>query len=288
MATARRQASRANLVDVTWLRKKWGKPLKVTRVNGVASKLAAVSAELDALPSKFDKFLFPPAGTYLCRPIAGTTRVGAHGHGIAIDIAAKPAHYWLWSAHRTSEPIAYRNPIPYEIVEIFERQGFIWGGTWYHYDTCTSSTALNSWPLRPNPYLSVAYHFSPPLRLTAELVPQPLDAIPARDFPTSGTTPNRRQQHERARLRLSSGIGPAMVSTNSLCSSIGMSSRACRATLRSRSRARRFDTSVSATDPSSAGKRLGDDVRCFFGNHDGGGVDVGRGDRRHHRSVDHA
>ena len=190
MATARRQASRANLVDVTWLPKKWGKPLKVTRVNGVASKLAAVSAELYALPSKFDKFLFPPAGTYLCRPIAGTTRVGAHGHGIAIDIAAKPAHYWLWSAHRTSEPIAYRNSIPYEIVEIFERQGFIWGGTWYHYDTCTSSTALNSWPLRPNPYLSVAYHFSPPLRLTAELIPQPLDAIPARDFPTSGTTPN--------------------------------------------------------------------------------------------------
>ena len=236
----------------------------------------------------FDKFRFPPAGTYLCRPIAGTTRVGAHGHGIAIDIAAKPAHYWLWSAHRTSEPIAYAKLYPLRDRRNIRTAGLHLGWHVYHYDTCTSSTALNSWPLRPNPYLSVAYHFSPPLRLTAELIPQPLDAIPARDFPTSGTTPNRRQQHERARLRLSSGIGPAMVSTNSLGSSIGMSSRACRATLRSRSRARRFDTSVSATDPSSAGKRLGDDVRCFFGNHDGGGVDVGRGDRRHDRSVDDA
>ena len=33
--------------------------------------------------------------------------------------------------------------------------------------------------------------------------------------------------------------------------------------------------SPAPTSPSSAGKRLGDDVRCFFGNHDGGGVDVG-------------
>jgi hypothetical protein len=124
-----------NLVDVIWLPKKWGKKLKATRVNGVASKLAAVSAELDALPSQFDQFLFPSAGTYVCRPIAGTTRVSAHGHGIAIDIATKPAHYWLWSGGKAGAAIPYRNSIPFEIVEIFERHGFIWGGKWYHYDT---------------------------------------------------------------------------------------------------------------------------------------------------------
>ena len=65
----------SNLVDVVWLPRKWGKSVKATRINGVASKLAAVSAELDALPSTFDQFLFPSAGTYVCRPIAGTTRV---------------------------------------------------------------------------------------------------------------------------------------------------------------------------------------------------------------------
>ena len=29
----------------------------------------------------------------------------------------------------------YKNEIPREIVDIFEKHGFIWGGKWYHYDT---------------------------------------------------------------------------------------------------------------------------------------------------------
>lgn len=138
------------LVEVVWLPKKWGKPLKVSSTNGAAEKLAAVSAELDALPARFDPFLTPPAGTYNCRPIAGTTRLSAHGHGIAIDISTAHAHYWRWSGGKTSggeatgsKPpggntgavIPYKNSIPPEIVEIFERHGFIWGGKWYHYDT---------------------------------------------------------------------------------------------------------------------------------------------------------
>lgn len=31
--------------------------------------------------------------------------------------------------------MAYRNRIPPEVVRVFERHGFIWGGRWYHYDT---------------------------------------------------------------------------------------------------------------------------------------------------------
>ena len=31
--------------------------------------------------------------------------------------------------------VKYQNRYPHEIVEIFERHGFIWGGRWYHYDT---------------------------------------------------------------------------------------------------------------------------------------------------------
>jgi hypothetical protein len=31
--------------------------------------------------------------------------------------------------------LPYRNAIPLEIVRIFEKHGFIWGGAWYHYDT---------------------------------------------------------------------------------------------------------------------------------------------------------
>ena len=131
----RRDEVRKNLVPVVWLAKKWGKTLEVTRVNGVAERLAAVSAELDRLPVRFDVHLFPPAGTYNCRAIAGTERVSPHGLGIAIDISTKQADYWRWSKAGVDGRPAYRNRIPPEIVTIFEKHGFIWGGKWYHYDT---------------------------------------------------------------------------------------------------------------------------------------------------------
>jgi D-alanyl-D-alanine carboxypeptidase len=124
-----------NLVTVPWLPKKKGGTIKVTRINGVAEKVAVVSAELDELPASFDKFLVPSAGGYHCRPIAGTQRLSAHGSGTAIDLALKRAHYWRWSKSGAKDVIAYRNAIPSEIVSIFEKHGFIWGGKWHHYDT---------------------------------------------------------------------------------------------------------------------------------------------------------
>lgn len=125
----------ARLVDVVWLPRKAGQRLKMTAVNGVASRLEAVSRELDELPARFDVYLAPSAGTYNCRPIAGTTQISAHGYGIAIDIALRHAHYWRWSSQAGTGQLTYRNAIPIEIAEIFERHGFIWGGAWYHYDT---------------------------------------------------------------------------------------------------------------------------------------------------------
>ncbi len=131
----RRGGVTPNLVDVVWLPRKWGKPVKITRVNGVAERLKAVSDELDRLPERFDVFLFPAAGTYNCRLIAGTDRVSAHGHGIAIDIAIRRANYWRWDGAKAGAAFPHKNAIPHEIVEVFERHGFIWGGKWYHYDT---------------------------------------------------------------------------------------------------------------------------------------------------------
>ncbi|MCC7252094.1 M15 family metallopeptidase [Hyphomicrobium sp.] len=123
------------LTTVTWLPRKTRQRLEVTTVNGVAARLAAVSQELDRLPPEFDKFLLPAGGTYNCRVIAGTSRVSAHGYGIAIDIAVRQSDYWRWAPDALSGNIVYRNRIPLEIVHIFERHGFIWGGRWHHYDT---------------------------------------------------------------------------------------------------------------------------------------------------------
>jgi D-alanyl-D-alanine carboxypeptidase len=124
-----------HLTDVIWLPKKSGQRLKVTSRQGVAERLAAVSARLDALPARFDRFLLNPSGTYNCRVIAGTSRVSPHGYGIAIDLNAKYTHYWGHLNRPADAPIAYRNTVPPEIVAAFEAEGFIWGGRWYHYDT---------------------------------------------------------------------------------------------------------------------------------------------------------
>ncbi len=126
---------KSKLVEVVWLPKKAGAKVLVTKVNGVAEKLAAVSAELDALPARFDAYLKPPGGTYNCRVIAGTNRTSTHGHGIAIDISTRHAHYWRWSKPATDGSYPYQNTIPMDIVRVFEKHGFIWGGKWYHYDT---------------------------------------------------------------------------------------------------------------------------------------------------------
>ena len=124
-----------NLAMVDWLPKRTKQRLPFNRLNGAADALAAVSRELDELPPSFDVFLIPSAGTYNCRVIAGTDRVSAHGHAIAIDIALKHAHYWRNGKPAADGTIVYRNTIPMEIVRIFEKHGFIWGGRWYHYDT---------------------------------------------------------------------------------------------------------------------------------------------------------
>ena len=81
------------------------------------------------------RYLVPSAGTYNCRVVAGTDRVSAHGLGIAIDIAVAHADYWRWARPGADGRYAYRNRIPWEIVEAFERHGFIWGGKWHHFDT---------------------------------------------------------------------------------------------------------------------------------------------------------
>ena len=123
------------LVTIDWLPRKNGGKLAVTSINGVASKLQAVSAELDALPATFDKFLVPSAGVYNCRVVAHSGQRSVHAYGAAVDINAGNAEYWLWANPGKSRAIPYRNRIPLEIVSIFEKHGFIWGGRWYHYDT---------------------------------------------------------------------------------------------------------------------------------------------------------
>ena len=118
-----------NLVPVVWLPNSWGHTVSITSVNGVDRKLAAVSRELDALPAQYQRYLHPLGGTYNCRRVAGGAQTSMHGWGAAIDLNTAYSDYWRWSRS------GYRNRMPDEIVAIFERHGFIWGGRWSHFDT---------------------------------------------------------------------------------------------------------------------------------------------------------
>jgi hypothetical protein len=138
-----------NLVDVIWLRKKWGAKLAFSRINGAAEQLQKVSDELDQLPKRFNGYLYPTAGTYNCRTVAGTKSMSSHSYGIAIDIALKRSAYWRWNGIKHDGGVVYASRFPLEIIEIFEKHGFIWGGRWYHYDTMHFEYRPELIPLRP-------------------------------------------------------------------------------------------------------------------------------------------
>jgi D-alanyl-D-alanine carboxypeptidase len=129
----RRGEVQARMMSINWLPKSWGKSVQVTSTNGVAERLKKVSEEIETLPEDIRKAAYPIAGVLACRPVADTGKMSMHGYGAAIDLNLAVSDYWLWQ--RKTDPIAYRNRMPHEIVEIFERHGFIWGGKWYHYDT---------------------------------------------------------------------------------------------------------------------------------------------------------
>ena len=158
----RRSHVRKSLVPIVWLPKKQGKRVLVTSINGVAAKLQKISNALDKLPARFDKYLIPARrsdhkfvpGVFNWRCIRGTQRLSVHSFGAAIDLVF--LQYWRTQLPKTKgakgttdcsdkQPklpgkaggftLKFKNTMPWEIVDIFEQHGFIWGGKWYHYDT---------------------------------------------------------------------------------------------------------------------------------------------------------
>ncbi len=126
------QEVRKHLVRVKWFKQQ----LLFSKVNGAADSLAAVEKELAGLPDSFQKY-FDNSSTFYWRTVRGSNRLSAHSFGIAIDICTKFSDYWRWKNPGKGEdaPIAYVNRIPKEIIQIFEKHGFISGARWYHFDT---------------------------------------------------------------------------------------------------------------------------------------------------------
>ncbi|MBE0597754.1 MAG: M15 family metallopeptidase [Desulfuromonadales bacterium] len=135
MYGADRSEVEKNLASVAWPFGTQPTRLQVTRTNGVDQRLRRIIDELQGLPTPLREILAEPAGGYFWRPIAGTSRLSLHSFGIAVDLGGRFADYWRWDAEKSGGSFPWRNRIPWEIVEIFERHGFIWGGKWHHYDS---------------------------------------------------------------------------------------------------------------------------------------------------------
>jgi hypothetical protein len=79
------------------------------------------------------------------RSIADTQSRSFHSYGTAIDILLSASasrglsSYWLWTSEWNDEwwnvPYSQRLHPPQEVIQSFEKYGFIWGGKWALFDT---------------------------------------------------------------------------------------------------------------------------------------------------------
>lgn len=156
---ASKEAVQKNLVTVDFL----GQKAQVNKQLGAAAALANISAELEQIEGFKERFWQSRdfSGTFNWRKVAGTNRLSVHSFGAAVDFTIKndPSKktYWLWVAdcivpgcekieenlkvqavdENSLDLFAIKNSglTPAEVVAVFEKHGYIWGGKWHHFDT---------------------------------------------------------------------------------------------------------------------------------------------------------
>lgn len=116
-----------DLVPVRWV---GGHTIRFTRIAGAATALESVARDLERLGPSAAPYLWPTAGSYNCRTIAGTGTLSMHSYGAAIDLNSHYGAYWRWGPRPSAA-----GSIPPAVIQAFERHGFIWGGKWAHFDS---------------------------------------------------------------------------------------------------------------------------------------------------------
>ena len=103
--------------------------------NNAANCLQAALKELIPIAERnpnVKNCLFPCSGTFNYRLISGTNQLSPHSFGIAIDLAVNKSDYWKWASKANGDKRL--SSYPNELVEVFEKNNFIWGGKWGHFD----------------------------------------------------------------------------------------------------------------------------------------------------------
>lgn len=103
--------------------------------NGASNALQNTMKELNLIMEKKKSiypFVYPMSGTFNYRNISGTNLISAHAFGIAVDLKSDKRDYWKWTSREDGEKRLLSYPI--EIIQCFEKNNFIWGGKWGHFD----------------------------------------------------------------------------------------------------------------------------------------------------------
>lgn len=111
------------------------KSYQFNKNNGAAESLKNAMEELKQLAQgngAVSTLINPVNGTFNYRVISGTGKLSPHAYGIAIDLNSNPSDYWKWASREAGEKrmLSY----PKELVETFEKNNFVWGGKWGHFD----------------------------------------------------------------------------------------------------------------------------------------------------------
>lgn len=123
----------------------FGKNLNVHRdIKVPLKKVEAKITEAAKQDKEIQKFIdgLKSCGGYNWRLIDGTKRKSMHCLGIAIDILPKRISgeiFWSWAKDKNPKgwmktPIKARWIPPQKVIDLFEEEGFIWGGYWPIWD----------------------------------------------------------------------------------------------------------------------------------------------------------
>jgi len=131
--------------------------VEFNRNNQAAQALNSVMKELLPLARNNYKIYgaaFPSSGTFNFRLIGSTSRLSSHAFGIAIDLNSHKNDYWRWNTREAGQKRL--TSYPQEIVHIFEKYGFVWGGKWGNFD-------IMHYEYRPEIILKARYFSSKPI-----------------------------------------------------------------------------------------------------------------------------
>ena len=131
-----------------------GKNCSFSKNNSASKALREAFGEITSLIGQgknIYSFVFPVNGTFNYRIIAGTNQLSPHSFGIAIDLKSDKRDYWRWATREQGQERL--DTYPRDVVKAFERNNFVWGGKWGHFD-------ILHFEYRPELIIKAKYHVS--------------------------------------------------------------------------------------------------------------------------------